>query len=68
MDNIITFEDFTKVDMRIGTIIEVNDFSNAGNIMNTILNPYSRDNCFNSVSTYFSITLGNSPSWLDLYM
>ena len=29
MDNIITFEDFTKVDMRIGTIIEVNDFPEA---------------------------------------
>ncbi len=31
MDNIITFEDFTKVDMRIGTIIEVNDFPEARN-------------------------------------
>ena len=29
MDNIITFEDFTKVDLRIGTILEVNDFPNA---------------------------------------
>lgn len=29
MDNIITFDDFTKVDLRIGTIIEVNDFPNA---------------------------------------
>lgn len=29
MDNIITFEDFTKVDLRVGTIIEVNDFPNA---------------------------------------
>ncbi|WP_400080327.1 tRNA-binding protein [Winogradskyella sp. R77965] len=29
MDNIITFEDFTKVDLRIGTITEVNDFKNA---------------------------------------
>ena len=29
MDNIITFEDFTKVDLRIGTIIEVNDFPEA---------------------------------------
>jgi len=29
MDNIITFEDFTKVDLRIGTITEVNDFPNA---------------------------------------
>lgn len=28
-DNIITFEDFTKVDLRIGTIVEVNDFPNA---------------------------------------
>ena len=29
MNNIITFEDFTKVDLRIGTIIEVNDFPEA---------------------------------------
>ena len=29
MDKIITFEDFTKVDLRIGTIIEVNDFPEA---------------------------------------
>jgi tRNA-binding protein len=29
MDNIITFEDFTKVDLRIGTIVEANDFTNA---------------------------------------
>ncbi|MCT4629124.1 tRNA-binding protein [Winogradskyella sp.] len=29
MNNIITFEDFTKVDLRVGTIIEVNDFPNA---------------------------------------
>jgi tRNA-binding protein len=29
MDNIITFEDFAKVDLRIGTIIEVSDFLNA---------------------------------------
>jgi len=29
MDNIITFEDFTKVDLRIGTILEVSDFANA---------------------------------------
>ncbi|NNL83564.1 MAG: tRNA-binding protein [Winogradskyella sp.] len=29
MNNIITFEDFTKVDLRVGTIIEVNDFPEA---------------------------------------
>jgi len=29
MDNIITFEDFTKVDLRVGTILEVHDFPNA---------------------------------------
>lgn len=29
MDNIINFEDFTKVDLRIGTIIEVSDFPEA---------------------------------------
>ena len=29
MSDIISFEDFTKVDIRIGTIIEVNDFSKA---------------------------------------
>jgi tRNA-binding protein len=29
MDNIITFEDFAKVDLRVGTIIEVNDFPKA---------------------------------------
>ncbi|WP_299334021.1 tRNA-binding protein [uncultured Psychroserpens sp.] len=29
MNNIITFEDFTKVDLRVGTIIDVNDFPEA---------------------------------------
>ncbi|OUS02604.1 tRNA-binding protein [Flavobacteriales bacterium 33_180_T64] len=29
MDNIITFEDFTKIDLRVGTIIDVNDFPEA---------------------------------------
>ncbi len=29
MQKIITFEDFTKVDLRVGTIVEVNDFPNA---------------------------------------
>lgn len=29
MQDIITFEDFTKVDLRIGTIVEVNDFPEA---------------------------------------
>lgn len=29
MDNIITFEDFTKVDLRVGSIIEVRDFPEA---------------------------------------
>ena len=29
MDNIITFEDFTKVDLRIGTILEVTEFNKA---------------------------------------
>jgi len=29
MNTIISFEDFTKVDIRIGTIIEVNDFPKA---------------------------------------
>ena len=31
MDNVIKFEDFTKVDLRVGTIIEVNDFPEARN-------------------------------------
>ena len=31
MDNIITFEDFTKVDLRVGTIIEIIDFPEARN-------------------------------------
>ncbi len=29
MNNTITFEDFTKVDLRLGTIIDVNDFPEA---------------------------------------
>ncbi|MEH1008336.1 tRNA-binding protein [Winogradskyella sp. ECml5-4] len=29
MEKIITYEDFTKIDLRIGTIIEVNDFPKA---------------------------------------
>ena len=29
MDNIITYEDFTKVDLRVGTILEVKDFAKA---------------------------------------
>ncbi|NRA93722.1 MAG: tRNA-binding protein [Psychroserpens sp.] len=29
MENIITFEDFTKVDLRVGTILEVKDFPEA---------------------------------------
>ncbi len=29
MDNIVTFEDFSKVDLRIGTIIEASDFDGA---------------------------------------
>lgn len=31
MENVISFEDFTKVDLRVGTIIEVNDFPEARN-------------------------------------
>ena len=31
MSEIINFEDFTKVDLRVGTIIEVNDFKEARN-------------------------------------
>lgn len=31
MKQAITFEDFTKVDLRVGTIIEVNDFPEAHN-------------------------------------
>lgn len=31
MNNIITFEDFTRVDLRVGTIIEVKDFPEARN-------------------------------------
>ncbi|QRM89812.1 tRNA-binding protein [Lacinutrix sp. WUR7] len=31
MSNTITFDDFTKVDLRVGTIIEVNDFPEARN-------------------------------------
>ena len=29
MSNTVSFEDFTKVDLRVGTIIEVNDFPEA---------------------------------------
>ncbi len=29
MSKLITFEDFTKVDLRVGTIIEINDFPEA---------------------------------------
>ncbi|GAA4815563.1 tRNA-binding protein [Litoribaculum gwangyangense] len=31
MNETITFDDFTKVDLRVGTIIEVNDFPEAKN-------------------------------------
>ena len=31
MNNAITFEDFTKIDLRIGTVIEINDFTEARN-------------------------------------
>ena len=31
MGELITFEDFSKVDLRIGTIVEVNDFPEARN-------------------------------------
>ena len=31
MTNIINFDDFSKVDLRVGTIIEVNDFPKARN-------------------------------------
>ena len=31
MDKIITFEDFSKVDLRVGTIIEVTSFPEAKN-------------------------------------
>ncbi|WP_100615089.1 tRNA-binding protein [Confluentibacter citreus] len=31
MNDIITFEDFTKIDLRVGTIVEVNDFPEAKN-------------------------------------
>ncbi|MFI1772189.1 tRNA-binding protein [Thalassobellus citreus] len=31
MNDTITFEDFTKIDLRVGTILEVNDFPEARN-------------------------------------
>jgi len=31
MSNVIQFEDFTKIDIRVGTILEVNDFPEARN-------------------------------------
>ena len=31
MSKTITFEDFTKVDLRVGTITEINDFPEARN-------------------------------------
>ena len=31
MSDTITFEDFTKIDLRVGTIIEINDFPKARN-------------------------------------
>ena len=31
MEKIITFKDFSKVDLRVGTIIEINDFPEARN-------------------------------------
>ncbi len=31
MEKIVTFEEFTKVDLRVGTVIEVNDFPQARN-------------------------------------
>ena len=31
MEKIVTFEEFSKVDLRVGTIIEVNDFPQARN-------------------------------------